>query len=179
MKIFLTAIFVLVNASAFGADCKSIQVAADRLQCFDSEAKPQTVAPAEQTTKPAPIEVRIVDPADLLVEEKRYYDRDIGMKNMTCYFAGIGDYRCSDARTDTLVAIFANAVEPKEAQEFINNNCDTIKKVTASNRCTMNIRFRYGKSEALTDIVSGYRQRLIIRPRAAVSIIFEKEIQRR
>lgn len=156
-------------APAAAKDCAALSNATERLQCYDE----RNTAKATPAAAPASIEVRMVDASDLFIGSRKYLDQEIGLRAVKCYYADVGDYRCSPDG-GTLLTVFARTVEPQEAQEFIEKNCDTLKKLSART-CLMNIRFRYSETDTKLDVVSGYQERRVIRPKDGISIVFAKE----
>jgi len=106
-------------------------------------------------------EYKLVDAADLSVSPGKYINRDIEVRNVRCYYADIGDYRCV---TGESVSIFASSITPLEAETLIKDNCDAIKVALTSPKCRVALRFRYDAEHVGHDIISGYQKRTVIRP---------------
>ncbi|MBB4042005.1 hypothetical protein GGR34_003690 [Microvirga flocculans] len=105
-------------------------------------------------------EYKVVDAADLSVSARKYADRDIEVRDVRCYYADIGDYRCV---TRESVSIFAASIAPLEAETAIKDNCDAIKVALTSPKCRVALRFRYSAEQVGHDIISGYQKRTVIK----------------
>jgi hypothetical protein len=102
---------------------------------------------------------RIVDALDLGVGSKKYIGKDIEMQRVRCYYADVDDYRCI---TNVPVSIFTKKIEPEIAKDWIEENCDTLKKTVESRKCLVDIRFNL--TDLTQDIIDGYQQRTVLLP---------------
>lgn len=165
-------------------DCKSLTDTAARLKCYDAAAEssaskePESKASSETTSESStpPTDAKVVDPIDLSVGSGKYYSKNIEVRGLHCYYADVGDYRCTG---DGDLAIFARSIEPNTSQTWIDDNCDQVKKAILSSKCKVAIRFKFGPDDISEDLVSGYRRRKIIRPPNAVWVALPEEKRRR
>jgi len=173
---FLFALLALgVNASDAGEDCKSIKSPEERLKCYDAQAT-KSEPPREAS---ASAEFQIVDPSDIYVGTRKYLNKPIGIRRVRCYFADVDDYRCIPTNSETSVAFFSKSIEPKSAREFIEKNCDTLKKTVTLSACLVSIRFQYSADDVNEDFVSGMNRRIVIRPRDGITVSIPEEGGRR
>lgn len=164
----------LLSSAASASDCRSITDGTERLKCYDKQTGEATT---EQKT-PASNEVRTVDASDLVVGSRKYLNREISINRVRCYFADVDDYRCMPS-DGALLIIFSKKIEPKEARDYIEQRCDTLKKVTSDRACVMNVRLHYGEDETSDDIISGYQTRRVIRPKDGISVVTDPNISKK
>jgi len=98
-----------------------------------------------------------VDPADLAIGSAKYVGKNIRIRSARCYFADVGDYRCT---TPELVSVFTKSIEPEISRKWVEEHCDTIRKVERSQACKSSITFTYESAEQ--DKVDGFQTRTII-----------------
>jgi len=132
--------------------------------------------PAPSPAPPPPINgYQIVDASDLFVGTRKYFDKNILLQKMHCYYADVDDYRCA-AGASVYLTVFTTAVQPASAREWIEKNCDQLKRAMISDKCLFNPQFVYGANDVEDDIVSGFQQRKVIRPPEGVTMIPSKKI---
>jgi hypothetical protein len=108
-----------------------------------------------------------VDLDDIAAGSGKYVGRDIQADAVHCWYADIGDYRC--IQTIDGAVIFAARMEPDRAQTYIEKNCGTLRQALSSPLCLIDIRFRYDDDDLSRDVISGLRERTVIRlPSVAV-----------
>jgi hypothetical protein len=129
----------------------------------DSIGAPPRSGSSPSIDQPAsePKVFKIVDARDLYVGTRKYFNRDIEVQRMRCYYADVEDYRCvTDAAG---LSVFSKSIEPQSSRSWIEENCDQVKKIF-SDRCLVSIRFSYDADDVDRDLVSGYRERVSIHP---------------
>ncbi len=99
-----------------------------------------------------------VDPSDIAVGTRKYYGKDIEFEKVNCYYADLSDYRCI---TGASVTVFSKDIYPAEAKEYVEKNCDQLKK-TVLPRCRVAVRFRLNEDDVDTDTVGNNRRRTVI-----------------
>ncbi|WFU37342.1 hypothetical protein QA640_22890 [Bradyrhizobium sp. CB82] len=137
-------------------------------------AQSAIAAPVEN--KSVDIDYKVVDPSDLFIGTRKYLDKPILLRRMHCYYADVDDYRCT-AGGAVFLAAFTATVEPAEAREWLEKNCDQLKVAATSDKCLFNTRFVYGAKDVNDDIVSGFQQRKVIHPPAGVTMVPGKAIK--
>jgi len=128
-------------------------------QVMPQAERPATIEPAKAA--PAAPRFSVVDAADLGVGTRKYMNRDIEVRNVGCYYADVDDYRCV-ASVGIGVAIFAAAIQPAPAQEYVEKKCDTLSK-SITQACRLTVRFRYSQDDVHEDIISGFQKRTVIK----------------
>lgn len=118
---------------------------------------------------------RVVDASDLYVGPRRYIGKNVEVRKVRCYYADVDDYRCITG--DPLV-VFSQAVEPKSARLWIEDNCDQLRKLQTA-KCLFAIRFTFEADDVSEDIISGYQKRMIIRPSGGITVSYAVEQPRR
>lgn len=146
------AVFMVLQTSAFSGDNKD--------------------APAKDATS----EYKIVDASDLFIGSKKYIGRDIVLEHMRCYYADVDDYRCL-ASGGTVLAVFSKTVEPASAREWLEKNCDEIKRSMTSDKCRFNPRFSFATDDVEEDVISGFQQRKVIRLPAGMTMVPSSKIR--
>jgi hypothetical protein len=85
--------------------------------------------------------LKTVDAADLGVGSHRYYDQEIEVRGARCYFADVGDYRCT---TGTSVVVFSPSIANDEGKRWVEEYCGEIKRMAtgpvASSACVSSTR---------------------------------------
>jgi hypothetical protein len=109
-------------------------------------------------------QVKSVDAADLAIGSKKYAGKTVRVNGVRCYFADTDDYRCTSADPGSMLSVFSKKIEPEISKQWIQENCDTLKKALSSRVCASTITFTY--EHVLTDVVSGMIQRTVVRPDA-------------
>lgn len=152
----------------------------------DNAATPPTI-PAKSESPAASSEVknepesqipplyRVVDAVDLYVGPRKYLGKNIEVRKVRCYFADVDDYRCI---TDDPLVVFSRSVEPKSVRQWIEDNCDQIRKLPTA-KCLFAIRFSFDADDVSEDIISGYQKRMIIRPAAGITVSYAQDQPRR
>lgn len=174
--VFFATLMASISSAAWAADCASVKASAERLKCYDASSKAAAAKPTDAAID-SPVVVKMVDPSDLFVGTKKYLDREIGLRRIRCYYADVSDYRCT--APNAAVSVFSKSVAPKAAKDWIDQHCDTVKKAMTSSKCLMTIHFKYGADDVGTDLVSGFRQRMVIKPPGGIEVFSEKAAERR
>lgn len=137
-------------------------------------ASPDPPAPALQSEADAgPVEhYQTVDIGELGIGSRKYMHRNIELRRMHCYYADVGDYRCSKPGF-SIVSVFASKIEPSSAADYVEEHCDTVKKTFTTPACVVTVRFEYGPEDVKKDFVD-LQERTII-ALGAISVLVPKK----
>lgn len=110
-------------------------------------------------------DARVVPLTELGLAPKKYEGKPIEVRNLVCYYADVGDYRCVSPQFGNPVVVFT--AELTGDRERVEQNCDKAHKAFRSPRCRVNLRFSFDAEGVEDDLISGNVIRHIIRPASA------------
>lgn len=158
----LATISVICGASrapAAGADevldavvgvmrCSATKDDSERLRCYDaaSTALRSAGLPEAKTADPkavvasfSPSDYKLVDPDDLHVAPRKFIGKPVELRNVKCFYADKGDYRCLAPSRSMITTVFAKDVGPPGERDTIESDCGAVKKID-SPLCRRTIR---------------------------------------
>ncbi|WP_445217587.1 hypothetical protein ACKWRH_37145 [Bradyrhizobium sp. Pa8] len=128
--------------------CTAVKDDKDRLLCFDKAAATLKAAGAlggletantkEIDTNFSSNDFKVVDPDDLHVAPGKFIGKPIEIRNVSCFSADRGDYRCAPSSV-MITVVFAKSIEPAAERETLENDCGDIKRIE-SPACRRDIR---------------------------------------
>lgn len=102
-----------------------------------------------------------MDPVDLYVSQRKFEGKEIQVSGLRCYYADVEDFRCSS--DSTKLAVFAQAIDPKESQDRIEAQCDTVKKTIRNATCEVPLRFTFRAEDVSEDQAYTGTKRVVIK----------------
>jgi hypothetical protein len=106
---------------------------------------------------------KVVDAADLGVGTRKYMNIELEVQGVKCYYADVEDYRCTAPEAN--VTFFTRKIIVATGTDYLEKYCDTLKRALQTDNCIVSIRFQYSSQEVEQDLISGFQERTVIRPR--------------
>ncbi|MCP3460573.1 hypothetical protein [Bradyrhizobium sp. CCGUVB23] len=171
------AIIICSTRPALAADaleavmqgCTAVKDDKVSLLCFDKAAAtlkavdvlvgPETANTKEIVTNFSPNDFKVVDPDDLHVAPEKFIGKPIEIRNVSCFYADRGDYRCAPSR-GMITVVFAKSIEPAAERETLEHDCGVIKRI-ASPACRRNIRIV--PADYAEDSPSAFAKRIVVK----------------
>lgn len=111
---------------------------------------------------------KVVALSELGLSPRKYAGKPIEVRNLVCYYADVGDYRCVSPLSAPVVVFFTKVLTGAVKQ--IEQNCDEFEKAMRAAKCRVALRFTFAVEDIEDDQMSGSVQRRIFRPESAEAV---------
>ena len=123
-------------------DCSKLADKTLRLDCYDRMSKSQDAAtPTDQDASSNDHlfgDFDLTDPADVWVAPNKYKGRGIELREVQCFYADVGDYRCIAPNDGSPLLVVTRSVVPQSAKNKLEKDCGMVKTLD-SPKCTRTI----------------------------------------